>query len=180
MRSAIEQVSRASTRHHILSLPTQHTTSEEEHVGRHSPVFVQLFVAVIPGLGAAQQVEPSSLPVITVERATVIAFWTVPASDAALIAEPTLAMALDDQQYYWAETRGRLTELGIAALGQPGRSFRIRDNLGERVFVAPPDSAVVGYLLVAPGTELKAIYRVHYPDDLVTVARSFFGFDGRP
>jgi hypothetical protein len=87
---------------------------------------------------------------------------------------------LDEQQYYWAETRDSLAELGIAALDQPGRSFRIRDHLRERTFVAPQDSAVVGYLLVSPGEELRALYRVQYPDALLAVARSYFGLNRAP
>jgi hypothetical protein len=136
---------------------------------------LQVAVALLPGLAAAQQQgDASALPVVTITGPTVIAFWEVPSSDSVLIADTLLAMALDDQQYYWAGTRGKLVALGIAALDQPGRRFRIRDARAERVFAAPPDSAVVGYLLVAPGGESRVVYRVQYPDDLVAAARAFF------
>lgn len=142
---------------------------------RHFLGIVQFCTAVFPGVAAAQQPDTSALPVVIIAGPTVIAFWEVPPSDSTLIADPLLAMALDDQQYYWAGTRDKLAELGIVALDQPSRRFRVRNDLGERVFVAPLDSAVVGYLLVAPGSEFHVMYRIQYPDDLVAAARSFFG-----
>jgi len=129
---------------------------------------------------ATQQDDTSALPVVTITGPTVIAFWEVPPSDSVLISDPDLASALDEQQYYWADTRTRLTEFGIMALSQPGRRFTVRDGTRERVFAAPRDSAVVGYLLVAPGRDFSAIYRVQYPDNLLAAVRSFFGLPDNP
>ena len=142
---------------------------------RHSLGWIPLGIVMLADSLAAQGVEQSALPVIAISRPTVIAFWKVPVSDSELVADPDLASALDQQQYYWAETRERLTRLGIAALDQPGRRFRMRDHEGERVFISPPDSAVVGYLLVAPGEAYRVVYRLHYPDDLIALATKFFG-----
>lgn len=137
-----------------------------------------LCAGALPGSAGAQQVDPATLPVVEITGPSVIAFWRVPESDSVLVSEPLLAMALDDHQYYWAGTRDLLAELGVAALDQPGRSFRVRDGGGERVFIAEPDSAAVGYLLVGPGTDFFALYRVQYPEELVVAARSFFGIGG--
>lgn len=137
---------------------------------------LHLCIPIFPAVVTAQQpADTSALPEVAITGSTVIAFWQVAVSDSILVADPILAMALDDQQYYWAGSRAKLADLGIAAIDQPGRSFRVIDELGERIFLAPRDSAVVGYLLVAPGRDFHAIYRVQYPDALVAAARSFFG-----
>jgi metallo-beta-lactamase class B len=132
-------------------------------------------VVIPPGVLVAQQGKSPTLPEVTISGPTVIAFWEVPPSDSVLVADPMLASALDQQQYYWAGTRDGLTDLGVMALDQPGRHFRVRDEVRDQLFVAPPDSAVVGYLLVAPGRAFRAIYRVQQPEDLLAAVRSFFG-----
>jgi ketosteroid isomerase-like protein len=68
---------------------------------------------------SVQQDDTSALPAVTITGPTLIAFWELPSSDSVLIADPNLASALDEQQYFWAETRGRLTELGVTTLSQP-------------------------------------------------------------
>ena len=64
----------------------------------------------------------------------------------------------------------RLAELNITYLDQPGLRFRIRNDDGEKLFAAAPDSSDVGYLLVTPRLEYKTLYRVQYPDDLLREA----------
>ena len=138
-------------------------------------VAVSLLAALVSGAGMAAQADRSALPIVTVTGATVIAFWEVPSSNAALVDDPDFASALDEQQYYWAETRDRLAAYGVTPLDQPGRRFRVRDGQTERLFSAPPDGAVIGYLLVEPGKTFAAIYRLQYPDELIAAATSFFG-----
>ena len=126
-----------------------------------------------PGVTGAQgRPAPSPLPEVAVSGPTVIAFWLVPASDSVLEADPELASALDDQQYYWAESRAPLRAAGIAALDQPGRHFRVREPDRTWVFIAAPDSAAVGYLIVRPGHPPRVLYRRHFPDELLAAARS--------
>jgi hypothetical protein len=94
-------------------------------------------------------------------------------ADSVLAADPDLAGALDDQQYYWAETRPELTRAGIAPLDQPGRRFLVREPGREWAFEAAPDSSPIGY---AP----RVLYRLWLPHDLLTTAREFFGGPTRP
>ena len=135
-----------------------------------------LLVACTAATALTAQAGPDSsarLPVQRVTRLSVIAFWQVPASDSVLEADPDLASALDDQQYYWANTRPLLEADGISALGQPGRVFVVEEPGRRWRFAAPKDSAAVGFLLVAPGRVPQALYGRQFPDELLAAARSF-------
>lgn len=122
-----------------------------------------------------------SLAVIRISGPTVIAFWTVPESNAQLEADPDLAAALDDQQFYWSTSGEPLAALGVQAVAQPGRAFVLRDAFGDRTFLASADSSAVGYVLVAPGKPLRVVYRVWLPEAIVAEARLHFGGpSGRP
>lgn len=139
-----------------------------------------LLLGLLTGRAARAQSQPAppELPVVTVNGPTIIAFWLVPASDSVLIADPDLAAALDDQQYYWAETRPQLALTGITALDQPGRRFLVREPGRAWVFAAEPDSSAVGYLLVQPGIAPRVLHRVWLPHDLLAMAREFFRATG--
>jgi hypothetical protein len=127
-----------------------------------------------PGLPAQAGPDTASLvPVQRVTRLSVIAFWRVPASDSVLEANPDLASALDDQQYYWANTRPLLQANGISALDQPGRVFIVQEPRRRWRFAAAADSAAVGYLLVAPGRTPRVLYGRQFPDELLAAARAF-------
>ena len=131
----------------------------------------------IPSTTAAQKRPPVPVgtPGVVVTGPSVIAFWLVPASDAVLEADPGLASALDDQQYYWAETRPQLEAAGIAALDQPGRQFLVREPWRQWVFVAHPDSGATGFLLTEPGQAPRVLYGRHFPDEVLAAARAAFG-----
>ncbi len=136
-------------------------------------------LALSEGSLVGQQPGPA-VPVVEISGPTVVAFWRSPTTNEDLARDPDLAAALDEQQYYWAETCERLAALGITALGQPGYEFRLQDGRDDRLFRARPDSAAIGYLLVEPGREYRALYRLRYPDELIAEARLFFGSnDGR-
>ena len=115
----------------------------------------------------------SAVPVQRVTRLSVIAFWEVPVSDSALEADPDLASALDDQQYYWASTRPLLETSGISALDQPGRVFTVQEPGRRWRFAAPKDSAATGYLLVAPGRAHRVLYGRRFPEEILAAARAF-------
>ena len=115
----------------------------------------------------------SRVPVQRVTRLSVIAFWRVPASDSVLEADPDLASALDDQQYYWANTRPLLQASGISALDQPGRVFIVQEPQRRWRFAAAEDSAAIGYLLVAPGQPPQVLYGRQFPDELLAAARAY-------
>lgn len=139
-------------------------------------ILVILAGAVRPGGAAAQErPAPDPLPVVTVAGPTVIAFWLVPAADSVLDADPDLASALDDQQYYWSRSRAPLEAAGIAALHQPGRAFRLREPGRSWLFTADPDSAATGYLIVRPGYQPRVLYRRHFADDLIAAMRALVG-----
>ena len=63
----------------------------------------------------------------------------------------------------------------MRAAEQPGRAFIVRDGDGDRVFTAHPDSAVIGYLFVAPGKAPHAVYKRRFPDEIEAEARRYFG-----
>lgn len=145
---------------------------------------LQFAALLVAGLGwpaaalAQEQPASGSLAEVRVSGPTVIAFWHVPASDAELEADPGLASALDDQQYYWAESRAPLVAAGIAAMEQPGRRFLVREPGRAWLFTASADSVEIGYLLVRPGHPPRVLYRVWHPDELLAEARAFFGMPG--
>ncbi len=138
----------------------------------------QLSVLLLVALPLAQATDEASLPTVPISGPTVVAFWLAPTSNDALAADPDLASALDEHQYFWAETRERLLALGVSALGQPGRRFRVADAEDIHLFEAPTDGAPVGYLLVEPGGTMRPIYRMRYPDHLLDIVREHFGLDG--
>ncbi|MHB1222653.1 MAG: hypothetical protein ACYC2G_01195 [Gemmatimonadaceae bacterium] len=141
---------------------------------------VLLAFVLLPGLafgvgaataGAQERAAPDPPPIVSVTGPSVIAFWQVPASDSVLDADPGLASALDDQQYYWAGSRAPLEAAGIAALDQPGRTFRLREPGRSWLFAADPDSSEIGYLVVRPGYRPRVLYRRHFVDELLAAMR---------
>ena len=138
----------------------------------------QLSAFLLVALPLAQATDDRSVPTVTINRPSVIAFWMTPTSNDTLAADPDLASALDEHQYYWAETRERLAALGVSALGQPGRRFYVVDADGRRMFEASAEEAPVGYLLVKPRGTMRPIYRMRYPDQLLDIVREHFGLDG--
>lgn len=141
-----------------------------------SVLAVTCWVAVSVSFAHAQRPPAdSTAPLVTITGPTVIAFWRVPSSDAELDADPVLAMGLDNQQYFWAAARDSLESLGIRALDQPGRSFRIDDGVSERTFQADDDSSAVGYVFVAPGSPMHVHYRILSADQVTRIARTTFG-----
>ena len=131
----------------------------------------------VPGYSLAQQPDVSTLPVVTIDGPTLILFWTIPDSVPDPDARAALYSALDQQQTTMADTREALNALGMIDVNQPGRRFRLRDRIGDKVFNASPDSAVVGYLLAAPGRDYRALYRVQFTDALLDAARTFLAAD---
>jgi hypothetical protein len=134
-----------------------------------------LTLGLRPATGLAQEPRPAThLPVVVVQGPTVIAFWLVPASDSALVADPDLASALDDQQFYMVGNRPLLSAAGIVPRDQPGRRFVVREPTKDWTFAAAADSAPIGYLIVEPGRTPLVLHKVQYPDALMTAARAYF------
>jgi hypothetical protein len=81
---------------------------------------------------------------------------------------------LDDQQFYMVGNRPLLSAAGIVPRDQPGRRFVVREPTKDWTFAAAADSAPIGYLIVEPGRTPLVLYKVQYPDALMTAARAFF------
>lgn len=122
---------------------------------------------------AQQLADPSGPPVVTIDGPTVVIFWTIPDSVPDPEARTSVYAALDQQQTGMADSREALTALGIAEVHQPGRRFVLRRETGDELFVAPPDSSVVGYVFAAPGRQNRVLYRVQFPDALLAAARAW-------
>lgn len=139
----------------------------------HPTWMLILMVLALPERALAQQTDASALPVVTIEGPTVILFWISPDSVSDPEARMGLYSALDQQQTMMADTREALDALGMIDVNQPGRRFRVRDGTYEKVFAASPDSAIVGYLLAAPGRDFRVLYRVQFTEALLEAARAF-------
>ncbi len=135
-------------------------------------------LAALPGCGQAQEVDAPALPVVTIDRPTVIMFFTDPDSVSDPDARMGLYAALDQQQTTMADTRDALNALGMWDVTQPGRRFVVRDGVRETPFTASPDSSAVGYLLTAPGREHRVLYRVQFTDALLEAVRAYLGVSG--
>ncbi len=135
-----------------------------------------IIAAGLPAAALAQRElrAPTPLPEVKVTAPAVIAFWLVPGSDSVLEADPGLASALDEHQYYWSDTRTRLAAAGISALDQPGRRFVVREPGRRWTFTAAPDSTEIGFLFVQPGRKPHALYGRHFPDEVLALARDYF------
>src|SRR5690606_28589597 len=136
-----------------------------------------MFAALAAGAATAQDTVPlpPEPPVVTVTGPSVIAFWTVPASDSVLEADPGLASALDDHQYWWSHAREQLEAQGLAALDQAGLQFEVQEPARRWSFAADPDSAAVGFLFIAPGGIPHVEYGRRFPDEVLAVVRQRFG-----
>ena len=134
-----------------------------------------LMVSLLPAPTAGQELDTTALPVVAIDRPTVIIFYLDPDSVSDPDAKMGLYSALDQQQTHMADTRSALNELGMYDVTQPGRRFILRDGTRDTRFEASPDSSVVGYVLVAPGREHRVVYRVQFYDSLLAEVREYLG-----
>src|SRR5215813_14430626 len=105
-----------------------------------------------------------------IRRPTVIAFFPP-------VSEQELSDGHNDSlahfQYSANEARKPLHDAGITFIENYAESFRIR--LAKAVNTFRPEKIKVGYYLIAPGKEPRIEYGVLTEDDLLKIAREYFG-----
>lgn len=85
-------------------------------------------------------------PAFVVRRPTIIAFF--PVTPQALENEPDTNEALSDFQFYTAQARKPLLEMGVDLEEVYGRSFRVTNSRKTTTF--RPTSGKIGYYFVSP------------------------------
>ena len=106
-----------------------------------------------------------------IRRATVIAFFP-PVSEQEL-SDAGRNESLAHFQYSASEVRKPLHDAGITFIENYAESFRIR--IGKAVTTFRPEKIKVGYYLIAPGKEPRVEYGVMTEDNLLKIARQYFG-----
>jgi hypothetical protein len=110
----------------------------------------------------------SHIPVIQIQKGTIIAFYTP-----AKAADADSNEALSDFQFYADQVKQPLSKLGIDFKEIYVRSFRLHRSGGDIVF--RPKSDAVGYYLIAPGKRPRIEYGVRTDVDLIVLAKRYFG-----
>jgi len=106
-----------------------------------------------------------------IRRPTVIAFFP-PVSEQEL-SDTGHNDSLAHFQYSANEARKPLHDAGITFIENYAESFRIR--LAKAVNTFRPEKIKVGYYLIAPGKEPRIEYGVLTEDNLLKIAREYFG-----
>ena len=109
-------------------------------------------------------------PVIEIQRATVIAFY--PPASGGSEENATANEALSDFQYYAERMKRSLVKSAIDFQELYVRCLRI--DVDKKTTVFRPKLAI-GYFLIAPGKKPDIQYGVMTDDDLMVVARRYFG-----
>jgi len=118
---------------------------------------------------------PGPIPIVNVEKPTIVAFFPNVATVRSEDADGN--EALSDFEVYAQRLRRPLSELGIQFSEQYGRSFRIRVSSNTIVFT--PKAGTPGYYLIAPGRKPQIEYGVMTDSDLLPIAKEYFGISGR-
>jgi hypothetical protein len=128
-----------------------------------------LFAIVLPALLCAQT-PPDSSPVYALRRATVLAFFV--GADHAPEIDSNGNETLSDFQLYAYQAKGPLKRMGIDLLDTIAPVFRVR--LAAKETTLRPTQKV-GYYFLAPGKEPRVEYGVRTDDQLIDIAREYFG-----
>lgn len=118
----------------------------------------------------------SQVPVIEIQRGTIIAFYTSAPKTANADADSN--EALSDFQFYAGRVKQPLSKLSIDFKELYVRCFRLHLGGGDIVFRPKPDA--VGYYLIAPGKKPHVEYGVMTDADLLLVAQRYFGLPVKP
>ncbi len=106
-----------------------------------------------------------------VRRATIIAFFPVTPKE--LENRPDANEALSDFQFYAAQARKPLLQMGVDLEEVYGRSFRVTNSRKTTTF--RPASGKIGYYLVTPSKRPRIEYGVETDIGLMQAAREYFG-----
>jgi hypothetical protein len=134
-------------------------------------VRVLLSVALCALTGNFQAVGKSP-QIFDIRQPTIVAFF-VPMTQAEADSGEGDAEALSDFNYYAYKVEKRLRKAGIDFHEVGERSFQTRTGAKVRTFQT--GKAGVGYYFIAPGKEPHVEYGVMTDEDLLVVARKYFG-----
>jgi hypothetical protein len=115
------------------------------------------------------------VPLVDVHKPTIIAFY-VPMSQSDTENADDVE-SLSDFKFYAEQVRKPLRDEGIDFHEVYAHSFRI--HIGTKTTIFRPIKADVGYYIIAPGREPYIEYGVITNEDLLGVARRYFGSSKR-
>jgi hypothetical protein len=133
-------------------------------------VVVCVFAGRIAPVAAAEK-----QPLIIVRGPTVVAF--APITEVELEKDPDANEALADFQFYAKRVREPLRQAGIEFHELYTHSFRLR--VGKTLATFRPVKADIGYYIVVPGKKPRIEYGVMTDNDLLGVAKEYFGISGK-
>jgi hypothetical protein len=144
-----------------------------EHWGRGQGLktFRVLAIALtIISAGVISAKTGAKQPIIDVQKPSIVAFY--PASESEAENQDEIE-SLSDFRLFVEESRKPLRAEGIELHEVFSTSFRIR--VGVKTTIFHPAEAGVGYYLIAPGKQPRVEYGIMTAEDLVQVARQYFG-----
>jgi len=133
---------------------------------------ILLFIAVCVGVGNSQESSAGSQPVFVIHGPTIVAFFAL-ATEKGKENDPNVNEALSDFQLYYSQASARLQKAGINFPDTNTLSFRI--CIGKKVRRYRMSKIGVGYFFIAPDKEPHAEYGVMTDEDLLDLARKYFG-----
>ncbi len=118
------------------------------------------------------QTTPDNSPVYVLRRSTVLAFFV--GADHAREIDANGNETLSDFQIYTYQAKAPLKKMGIDLLDTIAPAFRIRFGAKDKDTMLRPAQSV-GFYFLAPGREPRVEYGVRTDDQLVAIAREYFG-----
>jgi len=108
---------------------------------------------------------------VAVTGPTLVGFFP-PVTEAQTAADEELATTLDDFGWHLAEATASLRAQGFAVEARFTDTLWLRAG-AERWKFVPPDSARIGYYLVAPGRAPNVRYHVHADAELIELGAAY-------
>lgn len=109
---------------------------------------------------------------VHVHGPTLISFYPT-VTQAQIDSSEDLATVLDDFSYHRSTAQDSLRAMGFTMVDHPPGTIRVIDASGSRSIVLAPDSADVGFVLVAPGRRDRVMYGVMTGGELIDAGRKF-------
>ena len=109
---------------------------------------------------------------VRVHGPTLISFYPT-VTQAQIDSSEDLATVLDDFSHHLSTAQDSLRAMGFTLIDHPPGAIRIIDASGSRDIVLAPDSAYVGFVLIAPGRRDQVIYGVMTGSELIDTGHQF-------
>lgn len=135
-------------------------------------VWALFLLAAWIGVGNSQEISAKPRPTLVIHGPTVVAFFA-PITEKELENNSDENEALGDFQFYNSNAKSTLHNAGIEFLEADYVSFRIR--IGKTVRTYRTDKMGVGYIFISPGKAPRIESGVMTDEDLLQVARKYFG-----